>query len=224
VDAVPVTEIQGLSNWKAAYDTGTGGNSATSSGVMSLEANPSQSGQAREFDTSYTNYGGERYYVSFGADTTSTNFFYDVWVYLPETPTDIANLEFDMNQVMANGQTVIYGFQCDGWSGTWDYTENTGTPQAPVDHWVHSTASCNVKNWSIQTWHHVQVYYSRDAQGDVSYNTVWLDGVEQQLYATVPSAFALGWGSTLLTNFQVDGANTGGSSTVYLDQMAIYRW
>jgi len=191
---------------------------------MSLEATPSQSGQARQFDTSYTNYGGERYYVSFGADTTSINFFYDVWVYLPAASTDIANLEFDMNQVMANGQTVIYGFQCDGWSGTWDYTQNIGTTQVPVDHWSHSTATCNVKNWSIQTWHHLQVYYSRDAQGNVSYNTVWLDGVEQPINATVPSAFALGWGSTLLTNFQVDGSNAGGSSTVYLDQMTIYRW
>jgi hypothetical protein len=221
---VSVSSIQALDTWKAAYDTGTGGSSATSSGAMSLEATPSQSGQARQFDTSYTNYGGERYYVSFGADTTSTNFFYDVWVYLPAASTDIANLEFDMNQVMANGQTVIYGFQCDGWSGTWDYTQNIGTTQVPVDHWSHSTATCNVKNWSIQTWHHLQVYYSRDAQGNVSYNTVWLDGVEQPINATVPSAFALGWGSTLLTNFQVDGSNAGGSSTVYLDQMTIYRW
>jgi hypothetical protein len=40
----------------------------------------------------------------------------------------------------------------------------------------------------------------------------------------VPSAFALGWGSTLLTNFQVDGMGASGSPTVYIDELAIYRW
>jgi hypothetical protein len=39
----------------------------------------------------------------------------------------------DMNQVMPNGQIVIFGFQCDGWSGTWDYTANKGTLEKPID-------------------------------------------------------------------------------------------
>jgi hypothetical protein len=43
--------------------------------------------------------------------------------------------------------------------------------------------------------------------------------------ATVPSAFALGWAPTILTNFQVDGETAAaGSSTVYLDQLTVYRW
>lgn len=129
-----------------------------------------------------------------------------------------------MNQVLSNGQTVIYGFQCDGYSNTWDYTANTGTPQNYVDKWLHSTATCNVQNWSTQTWHHLQVSYSRDNSGNVTYNSVWLDNVEQPIGVTVSSAFALGWGSVLLTNFQVDGVGASGSSTVYLDNMTIYRW
>jgi hypothetical protein len=131
----------------------------------------------------------------------------------------------DMNQVMPNGQTVIFGFQCDGWNGTWDYTENAGAPTAPVDHWVQSSALCNVQNWSQYAWHHVQVSYSRDGYGNVTYQSVWLDGNQQQLNVTVPSAFALGWGPTLLTNFQVDSFAAGwSSSTVYLDDLTISRW
>jgi len=54
---------------------------------------------------------------------------------------------------------------------------------------------------------------------------VWLDGVRQDLNVTAPSAFALGWGSALLANFQVDGAtSTAGSAIVYLDNMIVYRW
>jgi len=192
--------------------------------LTALVADPTLSGQTRQFDSTYTNSGGERYFVSFGADMTATNFFYDVWVYLAAANTNVANLEFDMNQTIANGQTVIYGFQCDGYSNTWDYTENAGTPAAPIDRWLHSSASCNVQDWSINTWHHLQVSYFRDEEGNVTYESVWLDNTQQSINATVPSAFALGWGSTLLTNFQVDGRGASGSSQVYLDEMTIYRW
>jgi hypothetical protein len=40
----------------------------------------------------------------------------------------------------------------------------------------------------------------------------------------VPSAFALGWAPTLLTNFQLDGDVAQGSSAVYIDQLTISRW
>jgi len=129
----------------------------------------------------------------------------------------------DMNQALANGDTVIYGFQCDGYSGTWDYTENQGTVSQPNDAWVHSDAPCNVKNWAKEQWHHVQISYSRDDSGNVTYNSVWLDGTEAPINATVPSLFALGWSPSLITNFQVDGSGSG-SNTVYLDELAISRW
>ena len=32
----------------------------------------------------------------------------------------------DLNQTMANGQTALFGFQCDGYTSTWDYTEERG--------------------------------------------------------------------------------------------------
>ena len=221
-DAISVGGLQVLSGWAAQHDAGSAG---SSTGSMNLVSAPSISGDARHFASNYSDQGGERYYVSFGDDTTSTNFFYDVWVYLPSPSTAIANLEMDMNQVMPNGQTVIFGFQCDGWSSTWDYTANKGTPEEPVDVWLHSKASCNPRRWSTNTWHHVQVNYSRDDSGNVTYQSVWLDGAQSKLNVTVPSAFALGWRPTLLTNFQVDGYSfTSGTTTAYLDDLTIYRW
>jgi hypothetical protein len=119
---------------------------------------------------------------------------------------------------------VIYGFQCDGYSGTWDYTKNGGTPKKSVDVWLHSKAACDPRTWSTNTWHHVQVEYLRDDSGNVTYKSVWLDSKEQDLNVTVPSAFDLGWASDLLTNFQVDGNGSSGKSTVYLDDLTISRW
>jgi hypothetical protein len=219
--AIRVSAIQILSGWKNARDPATSGNS---SGTTSTINSPSLSGTARMFQTQFVNDGGQIYHVSFGDDETSTHFLYDTWLYLNDSASSIANIEMDMNQVMTNGETVIYGFQCDGWSGTWDYTKNAGTPTHPVDTWVHSKASCNVKTWSRNAWHHVQISYSRDNSGNVTYSSVTLDGVEHQINATVNSAFALGWAPTLLTNFQLDGSVALGSSVVYMDQLTISRW
>jgi hypothetical protein len=212
--ATSVSSIQTLSNWKATHDAGSGG---SSSGYSVL------SGAARKFSTSFSNYGGERFTVSFGDDASAQNFFYDAWVYIAQG-SSIANIEMDMNQVMPNGQTVIYGFQCDGWSRTWDYTMNKGTPTSPNDQWVHTSKYCNPSSWGTNAWHHVQISYSRDAYGNVCYKSVWLDGAESDFYNIVPSAFSLGWAPTMVSNFQVDGASTSGGSVVYMDNLIIYRW
>jgi len=191
---------------------------------MGIVSSPSLSGYAREFTATYSNSSGERFDVVFGADTESQNFLYDAWVDIAGPSNDIANIEMDMNQVMPNGQTAIFGFQCDGYSGTWDYTVNAGTPQNPSDIWRHSYSECNPREWSTNAWHHIQISYSRDGAGNVTYKSVWLDNIESDLYITVPSAFALGWSPALLTNFQIDGLGSSGSATVYLDNLTIYRW
>jgi hypothetical protein len=220
--AIKTTAIQTLGSWEASIDIATG--NGISSGIMGIVSLPSQSGYAREFTATYSNSSGERFDVPFGVDTESRNFFYDAWVDIVGPSNDIANLEMDMNQVMANGQTAIFGFQCDGYWGTWDYAVNGGTPQHPSDTWRHSYSECNPREWSTNAWHHIQISYSRDEAGNVTYKSVWLDNIEDDLYVTVPSAFALGWAPTLLTNFQIDGLGTSGSAKVYLDNLTISRW
>ena len=220
--ATAVTQIQNLPNWKAAMDDGTG--VGTYSGTTALVSSPSRSGSGREFITNYTNDAGERYYVAFGADRAADNFLYDGWVYLASPANDVGKIEFELNQVISNGQTVIYGVRCNGVTGTWDYTENAGTPQNFSDVWVSSAAACDPHTWTDNAWHHVQLSYSRDDLGNVTYGSVWLDGVGQDINVTVPSSFALGWTSTLITNFQVDGLGASGSATAYLDSLTIYRW
>jgi hypothetical protein len=221
--AIAVKNIETLTNWISEFDAATTG---STNGTTALVGTPSLTGTSRQFITTSTNNGGHRYHNSFGADIAASNFLYDARVYIANDNGNIANLEFDMNQVTANGQTVIYGFQCDSWSKTWDYTANSGTPTAYNDVWLHSNQSCNVANWTPNTWHHLQVAYSRDNAGNVTYQSVWLDGVEQDLNVTVNSSFALGWGSTLLTNFQVDGKSGTATTTSSTDieNLTVYRW
>lgn len=220
-EAVPAADLQALNGWISAQDNATTGQA---SGQTQIVQSPSRSGAAREFVTSYSDGGAERYSVTFGRDTASTNFFYDGWIYLASSSKHIANLELDINQTMPNGRTVIFGVQCDGYSNTWDYTENLGTAENPSGNWAHSNARCNVRNWSIDTWHHIQVSYSRDPLGNVTYRSLWFDDAQSDLNVTVFDARSLGWGPNLSTNFQIDGRGSSGSSTVYLDDLTIYRW
>jgi hypothetical protein len=219
-DAVSISSINKLSGWKEAHDGGTNGHS---SGSMSLVGSPVHSGSSRRFETKFSGSGGERYSVTFGDDTSSTNFFYDGWFYLTSSASNIGNIEMDLYQVMSNGETVIMGIQCDGYSGTWDYTENRGSAAHPSGHWAHTSAKCNPRTLSRNTWHHVQAQYSRSSTGRVTYKAIYMDGVKHALNVTVLGARSEGWGKIMLTNFQIDGLGSG-SNTVYLDDLTVFRW
>ena len=213
-----VSDIQSLPDWVWDHDPKTPGGAQGSSDLTST---PSLSGNARQFSLNFADSGGEIFHASFGKDTAATHFIYDAYLWLSDA-SSLANIEMDMNQVIANGDTVIYGFQCDGYSGTWDYALNPGQP---AGRWHHSNVACpDPKTWTPNTWHHVEISYSRD--GDiVTYETVALDGQQSDIVgATGNSASPLGWGQTLLTNFQLDGHGSDGSITAYVDKLTISRW
>lgn len=222
-NAIVVKDFQKLSTWKGVFDTGTSG-SAT--GTTAIVADPSLSGFGRQFAMTYSRYGGLRFSSTIDNDGAATNFVMDTMIYVAAPSTQLANVEVDLNQVMNNGQTVIFGFQCDGWSHTWDYTANIGTPTSPNTTWLHSTQSCDPRKWTTNAWHHLQISYSRDSAGNATYQSVWFDGFQQDLNVTVNSAFALGWQKgNLVVNVQLDGSmSTTGSATIYTDQMTLYRW
>ncbi len=220
--AIKVSSIHTLGNWIAVHDGGTSG---WSSGTMSYASSPSLTGTSRLFANQFVNFGGERYSVQFADDTTSQNFFYDTWVYIAGSADGFSNLEFDLDQTMSNGETVLMGFQCDSWIQRWDYGVNAGSPTAPHDTWLHSYAPCNVHAWGANQWHHVQIYFSHNSSGWVTYHSVWLDGNRQDLNFTVFSGYQLGWGPAVVTNFQIDGDSSGTTwGNVYLDELTVYRW
>jgi hypothetical protein len=221
-NASSVSSLQAFSGWSGVHDTGTPG---TSSGSSSITSSPSLSGAARQFSMNYSDYGGERFSATFGDEEAASNFLLDTWVYIPSPNTGLANLELDLNQVLSGGQTVLYGMQCDGWSNTWDYSVNLGTTTAPVVAWAHTSAPCNVRNWSTNVWHHVQLSYSRNETGWITFQSVALDGVSYGINKTVLGAYSLGWGPTLLVNVQLDGLTAGsGSAKVIVDNLTLYYW
>lgn len=176
---------------------------------------------ARKFYMTYSRRGGVRWHQSFARDSYATHFIYDTYVYLTD-PSQVANVEMDMNQVRSDGATVVYGTQCSTYSKTWEYTYVSGGT-----HWRSSNIPCNPRTWKAKTWHHIQIAYHRNNSGDVTYDWVNLDGGHHVFYkATAFSSEKLGWAlGTLLVNFQLDGYNTGsGSITAYIHSMKVFRW
>ena len=221
-NAIGVGSIQALGNWSAIHDGGTPGSSA---GAMSQTGSPAPDGLAKYFQNVFSYFGGERYAVQFATDTTSQNFFYDTYIYIANDTNGFANLEFDLAQTMQNGETAMMGFQCDTWNNTWDIAVNSGSPTQYNDTWAHSSAYCNVHTWAPNTWHHIQIWYTRNTSGWVTYHAVWLDGTEQPINVTAFSGYALGWGPSVITQFQIDGAGSGTTwGNVYLDALTVYRW
>jgi len=217
-----VSSIESLGGWRATHDSGGAG---SSTGSMSMVSSPSKYGSSRKFYTTFTNNGTERYSVSFNDNTSAQNFFYDVWVYLTSSSSNIGNLEFDVNQTMPNGNTVLMGVQCDGWTGHWAYTVNTGSASNVKPKWVSKSGStCNPRHWSTYKWHHVQASMSRDSSGYVTYHSIWLDGVQTSINAKVLGAADLGWGDVINTQFQVDGYGSSGSVTAYVDGLKVSAW
>ncbi len=217
-----VSHIQALSGWSKVHDTGGPGSSSGSTGMVS---SPSLYGNTRAFVTSFSNSGDERYSIAFSDNVNAKNIFYDTWIYLTSSSSKIGNLEFDVNQVMPDGKTVLMGVQCDGYSGLWAYNVNQGSASSPNPAWVgKSGTSCNPRSWSQHTWHHIQASLYRSSTGTITYNSVWVDGKENKLNVQAFGAADLGWAPVIQTQFQVDGLGSSGTVTVYMDNLTVSAW
>jgi hypothetical protein len=220
VITVTANALESSSAWRWEHDSDTKG---WSTGTSNFPIYPDGSSglPGRQFVASYGDNGGQRYHLTFGHDVDATHFIYEANVYLVD-PAQIANVEMDMNQVMADDRTVIFGTQCSAHSKTWEYTyvNKTGT------HWHPSNIHCNPHEWGAKKWHKVQIAFHRDGDGNVTYDWIGFDGTYTNFErATVLSAESLHWSrGELLLNFQIDGAHKTGIMDAYLNNLAVYRW
>jgi hypothetical protein len=217
-NAISSGDLDGKGPWGQIHDGGTPGSSRGSS---VYPASTPLYDDARKFYMTYSDRAGERWNLPVGHDGKATHFVLDTYVFFP-TPSQVLNLELDINQSMTNGETVILGTQCSGVTGTWEAAYTSGK----LDHWWSSSIKCDPRNWTANTWHHVQIAMHRDAGGAVTHDWVNLDGAHYNWNYTRESAHFLGWEPGIIdVQFQIEGANkTSGSVTSYIHKMTIYRW
>ena len=205
--------------WGAVFPVGAGNTIRAQNG--SSTGSSKMSGELRQFDAVWKHYGGERFHIYLGPkhkDGKSTSFTLDTWIYFNKL-ADVNNIELDLNQVTLDGNTVIYGMQCNFPKGMWQYvTNHSGHP-----HWTNSNVPCLRKVWKSGVWHHVILKYHRSAAGNVTYDSVTFDTkVYKFSGASGPSVFGLGWGKgRQVVNFQVGGNKTGGGTTAFLKNLTV---
>ncbi len=211
-------DLAGNSHWFWSHDSGTPGSAVASSHYP--ESSPSVDGKSREFYMSYTDKGGTRFSLTFDHNADVTHFVYDSYVYI-ENPSALANLELDMNQVMRNGKTVIYAFQCSGNTGAWEYSTISGNHP----HWHSTGLACSPKKWTAKKWHHIQIASHRNSSGVVTYDWVSFDGSYKKVDKSGNGAISLHWAEGVLNlNFQLDGSEERGSVKMYADKLIIRYW
>jgi hypothetical protein len=217
--AISSGDLDSSSKWTEAHDGGTPG---SSKGSTVYPASTPLYDDARKFYMTYSDQAGERWSNTFVHDTVSTHFVLDVYIYLPN-PSEVKNIEMDINQVTSNGETIILSTQCSGEIGQWEYGDSVGSH----DHWKSTGLKCNPAEWKANTWHHVQIGEHRDTNGFVTHDYVILDGAYNAFKnATLESAHFLDWGKgDINTQFQIEGSSTkSGTVTAYIHKLTIYRW
>lgn len=194
--------------WQLTHDASTPGTTANATTAYVDKIN------GRNFHFDYTNNAGERFSLYFADDPSSQNFCYDAQIRFTD-PSQILNMELDMNQVMADGRTVIFDCQCASGSTSWE-----------VDAWQPSRIVGNPQQWGTG-WNRILIFWHRSADG----NTVFWDGVEfngSYLSIGVSSTAAvkaLGWDvNRLVLNFQIEGANASGTVDAFARNLQVWRW
>ncbi len=217
-NAVSTGDLDGKYGWQQIHDGGTPGKSRGSS---VYPATTPLYDEARELYMTYSDRAGERWSLNVVKDAAATHFVLDIYVLLPH-PSEVLNLEMDINQVTANGETIILGTQCAGTIGKWESAYTAGK----LDHWWASSIKCDPRTWAPNVWHHIQIGMHREPNGVVSHDWVNFDSAHYTWGKVQESAHFLGWApATIDVQYQIEGSSGGsGSVTSYIHKLTIYRW
>ena len=136
----------------------------------------------------------------------------DIYV---ENISVMQDLELDMNLFM-DGVGMEFGTECNHLNGNvWDIWNNADA------HWVHTSIPCNLND---QSWNHVSFTVQREANNDLTYQTITVNGQTFNIYQTVaPFHVPSSWyGMTV--NYQMDGNHNQSTYSTVLDNLAVTYW
>ena len=172
-------------------------------------SSPSLSGSAARFDVGGTPWGAALWWEELGSHDEAQNLRYDLDFYIDSTWSAQA-LEFDVNQTVGGGK-YIFGTECDfRGSGTWRVWNG------PAHTWSSTGIACAIPE--TNTWHHLTWELQRSG-GQANFIAVTLDGNRQDVGKGF-NAIAQG-GSGLDVAFQADLNASGGSESVWLDNVSL---
>ncbi|WP_263418579.1 Ig-like domain-containing protein [Terriglobus albidus] len=144
---------------------------------------------------------------------TLHDFLYDTDVYVSNWAVTQV-LEFDLN-MYAGGVGMEWGTECNHLNGNvWDYWNNVEA------RWVPTSIPCTLKDG----WNHVTLQAHRQANNDLLYQSITVNGVVYPLNITVaPKSVPSGWWG-MTVNYQMDGNYKMDGYTTALDNFHFTYW
>jgi hypothetical protein len=145
---------------------------------------------------------------------TLHNFTYDTYVFVTNYSIT-QNLEFDINMYM-NGVGMEWGTECNHLAdGVWDIWNNVEAK------WMPTSVPCNLNN---NAWNHVTLQVQREANNDLLYQSITVNGTTHTINQTVaPFQVPAGWWG-MTVNYQMDGNYKQSANTTYLDKFNVTYW
>jgi hypothetical protein len=136
------------------------------------------------------------------------DFTYDVYFY-GDNPGLAQAVEFDINQFFG-GMGFIWGNECRIAAGNqWDVWDNQNA------RWVPTGIPCYPNSSS---WNHVTINVQRNADNQLQYDSITLNGVTSTLNWTFGHGLAPNWYGVTI-NYQMDGDYKQDSYNIYLDNL-----
>jgi hypothetical protein len=145
---------------------------------------------------------------------TLHNYVYNTDVYVADASVTQA-LEFDVNMFF-DGIGMTFGTECRIEGGyEWDIWDNVAA------HWVPTGVACNPVN---RGWNHVTVQVERDANNNVVFQSIALNGVTAVLNKSyAPFTVPADWYG-VVCDFQMDGNYAQDPYSAYLDNTTFTYW
>jgi len=213
-NAVTHSAIQAMPGWESCdVCAGIGANGPQAAySMVENQVSPSLSGSAAMFSIGGgTPYADAIWWKQLGADSSKTNFQYDLDFYLT-APQYAQALEFDANQSIGD-KKFIFGTECNIKANSWDVWDTAGNT------WVSTGIPCAMP--SAYQWHHLTWQFYRDAN-TVHFVAFTLDGVTHyvnRVYNAKPVN-----AQEVNVAFQMDGDYAMHSYSVWLDNVTLKAW
>ena len=159
-----------------------------------------------------TPYGNALWWKQLGANSTATNFVYDVYFYM-KNPGASQAIEFDVNQSVG-GHKYIMGTECVIKGNRWDVYD------AYNRKWIHTTIPCSPP--TAYAWHHLTWEFQRTSDNRTKFVALTLDGKKSYVNLTFsPRASSV---NEINVAFQMDGDKYMTDYSVWLDQVKLSYW
>ncbi len=213
----------GTTGWGSCTTCAGGQNDASVFWMAQNQTTPSVDGASTAFHISGPQFSNALWWYKVGPNSTVSNFKFDFWAQVDANAALYAQaLEFDTFQ-FTGGRRFMFGTQCDYARGVWDVWNDGGNK------WVPTSISC--PKFVAGDWYHVTWSFHR--KGSRTYydqlTVVQYDSNNNQLASNTynvglqESSGTTSW-NNLGVQFQLDLNSSGGTCTMWVDEVSLTAW